>query len=246
MMKVHTNRKAIAMIELIFAIAIMGIALMSAPTLISQSSSSTIGVVQQEAIAAGATEINMILTRAWDENNTNDINYNPILITNENASISALTEATDTDGNGTGKRVGTPREASRGFITSSGQRLNASAIGIDGNDGGIEDDIDDFDNANISLTNIETTDTQTGDYIDNTLTMAVNIEYINSPNITYHNQNINLDSPFSNINTVNTTNIKSISVRVTSDTHSSVLDTDITLKAFMCNIGSYKLNRRAF
>jgi len=30
MMKVHTNRKAIAMIELIFAIAIMGIALMSA------------------------------------------------------------------------------------------------------------------------------------------------------------------------------------------------------------------------
>jgi len=95
-------------------------------------------------------------------------------------------------------------------------------------------------------TNIETTDTQTGDYIDNTLTMAVNIEYINSPNITYHNQNINLDSPFSNINTVNTTNIKSISVRVTSDTHSSVLDTDITLKAFMCNIGSYKLNRRAF
>ena len=124
--------------------------------------------------------------------------------------------------------------------------MNASAIGIDGNDGGIEDDIDDFDNANISLTNIETTDTQIGDYIDNTLTMAVNIEYINSPNITYHNQNINLDSPFSNINTVNTTNIKSISVRVTSDTHSSVLDTDITLKAFMCNIGSYKLNRRAF
>ena len=243
-MKKHRNRKAIAMIELIFAIVIMGIALMSAPNLISQASNSTINVSQQEAIAAGATEMNSILTRAWDENDTNDTSYNPILVVDED--IDPLNEATGADGHGTGKRVGTPRDASRGFITSNGKRLNASTLGVDSNDGDVKDDIDDFDDSNVSLITIETTDTQTGDYIDKSLVMAVDAQYIDSPDINYHEQNISFNSPFANINNTDTTNIKSVSIRVTSDEHSDVLHTNIALRAFICNIGTYKLQRRSF
>ena len=75
------QRKAIAMIELIFAIVIMGIALMSAPTLISVSSKSTYTALQQESITAAVSQINMIMTGAWDEMDTNSTIGEPVLST---------------------------------------------------------------------------------------------------------------------------------------------------------------------
>jgi hypothetical protein len=242
MIKLHIKRKAVAMIELIFAIVIMGIALMSAPTLISQASQGSLTVVQQEAIVAGATEIGMIMTRAWDEADTNETNYNPILVVNEN--IAALNEAADDDGNLLGRRVGTPQSSSRSFLTASGQRLNASDIGADGGD---LDDIDDF-NGRVTTLGVQAaadaTTTEEGDYIDTSLQIATNVSYNTSPNIAYTAETISFNSPFNPA--ANSANIKSIITRVTSGSHDAELHTDITLRAFMCNIGSYELNRRTF
>ena len=64
------NRKAIAMIELIFAIVIVGIALLSVPNLIYRATESGYTAMQQEAIAAAASDISLILTKRWDEANT--------------------------------------------------------------------------------------------------------------------------------------------------------------------------------
>jgi len=60
-------RPAIAMIELIFAIVIIGITLLSAPMIISQSVQSINTNLKQEAIAAAASQISLILTYPWDE-----------------------------------------------------------------------------------------------------------------------------------------------------------------------------------
>jgi len=237
----HTKRKAVAMIELIFAIVIMGIALMSAPTLISQAGKGGLSVTQQEAIVAGSTQIGMIMTRAWDEADTNDSDTNPILVVDED--IDALNETTDADGNGTGKRIGIPRLASRSFLTSSGQRLHATPIG---NEDGEYDDIDDFDNNSTKL--VEISVSQEGDYIDTSLELNTTVKYIDTTTSddSYTSTTIQYDSPFSLATSNPTTNVKVISVNVSSGTHKDVLDTNITLKAFMCNIGTYTLKTKDF
>jgi len=249
MLQFNLKRKAVAMIELIFAIVIMGIALMSAPTLLSQASQGSMSAVQQEAIVACATEINMIMTRQWDENDTNESDYAPILVVDEN--ITALNEAVGTDGNLTGRRIGTPQSSSRSFITANGTRLNASlitALGPDSNDNGDYDDIDDFNGKTTTLvlgTTGDNTNTETGDYIDTSLSMDTNVTYKQSPTTGYNSDTISLNQPFAN-NAPASSNIKSISTKITSSQHDNTLHTNITLKAFMCNIGTYVLKRRTF
>jgi hypothetical protein len=248
MIKLHIKRRAVAMIELIFAIVIMGIALMSAPNLISQASMGSLSAVQQEAIAACATEMGMIMTRHWDEADTNESDFSPVLVVDEN--ITDLNETIGADGNGTGRRVGTPQSSSRSFLTASGQRLDATAPDHLGADGGDLDDIDDFDEHNATLSlgvSTERTTTSSGDYIDASLQMNTSVGYISSPTGSYSlsSRKKNFDTPFSTT-PANSTNVKYISTTITSSAHDSTLHTNITLKAFMCNIGTYDLKRRTF
>ena len=238
----NLNRKAVAMIELIFAIVIMGLALMSAPMLISQASKGGLTAVQQEAIVAASTELGMIMTRHWDEADTNESDYAPILKVNEN--ITALNETVTADGNGTGKRIGTPASSSRGFVTSNGIRLQATALN---NEDGTFDDIDDFNgkHTTLSVSAGDSTTAAVGDYIDTSLQIDTSIAYLSAPNISYAATTISFNSPFSSTS-ANSTNIKSISTTVTSGSHDTELHTRITLRAFMCNIGTYTLQRRTF
>ena len=235
------KRKAVAMIELIFAIVIMGLALMSAPMLISQASTGSLAAIQQEAVVAGSTEIGMIMTRHWDEADTNESDYAPILKVNEN--ITALNETVTADGNGTGKRIGIPASSSRSFVTADGTRLQATALT---NEDGELDDIDDFNgkHTTLSVSAGDSTTTAIGDYIDTSLQMDTSIAYLSAP-ISYAATTISFNSPFSSTS-ANSTNIKSISTTVTSGSHDTELHTSITLRAFMCNIGTYTLQRRTF
>jgi len=82
MVKIVKRKKAIAMIELIFALVIMGIVLMSAPMLIQQSVKSSNIALQQEAIVAAASQTSIILSMHWDEENTRiNVGESPILNT---------------------------------------------------------------------------------------------------------------------------------------------------------------------
>jgi len=82
MIKHTLFRPAIAMIELIFAIVIMGIVMMSAPMLVSTASKSGFVAIQQEGISEVASQLNMILSYAWDENNADPTLGQMILTTN--------------------------------------------------------------------------------------------------------------------------------------------------------------------
>ncbi len=239
-------RPAIAMIELIFAIVIMGIVMMSAPMLISTATQSTYVALQQEGINEAASRAQMIMGYAWDENNTADNYVPPILHTASNTATTDLAMVATT-----GRRLGTPMASQRTFILSDANNsdLNASPSSTFGNsaDGDInEDDIDDF-IGDINLTFIERDDNTVG-YIEKT---TININTA----LTYSEDNVSGGYGQSTINYVpftpetgGTSNIKSITVTLTSTdaANADVLEKTIILRAFSCNIGGYELKERIF
>ena len=244
MSKMQLFRPAIAMIELIFAIVIMGIILMSAPMLISTAAKSGFVAIQQEAINEAASRVNMIMTFHWDENSADETILDPILQTA--SPIADLAESTYADGNGTGIRRGTPRESYRSFVRPDGSRVTATAAGTLGNDG-IENDVDDF----MGTIGLVLSGAGTGeDYIEKNATIVTNVRYISdAPNGNSYNtgtNTINFDANFTQA-LGSTTSIKRISTTLTSDAASpDELDKTITLHAFSCNIGGYKLEERDF
>ena len=232
--------QGIAMIELVFTIMVMGIVLMSAPMLISTATKSGYVAIQQESIGEAASQINMILSYHWDENNTNESYHDPVLQADGDVNLSEYAS--------TGKRIGTPEASHRKFVTSDGQRLHASlSLGADGTEE--KDDMDDF-NGITSLTKIQ--DSTTSDYTE-TITIDINrtVAYLadDSPAAntgSYEDPGdttLSFSPDFSAAST-GTTNIKRIQVTLTSSSGQAELDKEITLHAFSCNIGSYELEER--
>jgi len=224
-------RHAIAMIELIFALVIMGIAMMSAPMLMSTATNSTFVGIQQEGINEASTRINMIMGYQWDENDTDDKYIPPIL--NVKAGASDLNQILLTS-----KRIGIPKESYRSFILSdkNSSQLYASALGSDGGD---SDDIDDF--GNVSLSQVQAS---TSDYVEKNILISTAVAYnLDSVSGGYSQTTIQF-SPFAT--STDTTNIKSITVTLTSSSGVSELDKTIILRGFSCNIGGYQLEERSF
>ena len=234
-------RPAIAMIELIFAIVVMGIILMSAPMLISTAAKSGYVAIQQEAINEAASRVNMIMGYHWDENSADETVLDPILQTA--SPVADLAESTYIDGNKTGRRIGTPLESYRSFVRPDGSRLTATAAGTLGNDG-IENDVDDF----IGTIGLTLAGTGAGaNYIEKNVTIDTTVFYIaDATDYNPAGNTINFDANFTQ-ESETTTNIKRISTTLTSDDASpDELDKTIILHAFSCNIGGYKLEERDF
>jgi len=244
----RTLRPAIAMIELIFALVIMGIVLMSAPQLISTATKSGYVAIQQEAINEAASHVNMIMGSHWDESNTNEEFLDPVLHANNTSS----TDLNISDNNRT--RIGTPIESYRSYIRSDGvYDLNATTIlGFDASESGKgdEDDIDDY---NGETYNLDPVETSSADYIEKNTDINIStvIRYSKDDTGASGGGGYNTSGTITYIpfrpETSGTTNIKSITVTlVSSSTNVSELQKEITLRAFSCNIGGYKLEERDF
>jgi len=240
-----TLRPAIAMIELIFALVIMGIVMMTAPILISTATKSGYVAIQQESINEAASRINMIMGYHWDENSADEIVLDRILQTA--SSVTDLAEATYIDGNGTGRRRGTPIESHRGFVKPDGSRVTASFPLINE---GIENDIDDFS----GVIGLRLAGAGTGaNYVEKNVTITTSIAYIDDGTTgtggTYNpvsGNTINFDPIFDPSPAIaGTRNIKSIKATLTSAAGSpDELNKTIILRAFSCNIGGYKLEEK--
>lgn len=231
-------RNGIAMIELIFAIVVMGIVIMSAPKLISTAAQSGLVAVKQEAIAAASAEIGMILTRDWDEAGTDETTESPILIVSNGDS--ELDMVLGPDGNSSGRRAGTPTTSTRKSFSSVSSVERAATLASAFETEGDDDDIDDFNSDTITLTGIRYAE---GDLADTSISIDTNVSYISdSPSAgSYNSETLTLNNPFDNA-VAGTSNIKSI----TAQTSSTNLDTNIRLQAFSCNIGTYTLKTRSF
>ena len=226
------SRKGIAMIELIFAIVIMGITLMSIPNLIYQASESGYTTIQQESIAAAASDLSLILAREWDENGTDSSKGSPILATN----------------GGTSSLENRPGARSRSYATGlGGTELNASILLTTEGD---FDDIDDVNGITGKVTLIEGSDEQ--DLIDINITITTTVNYIADDPTTSDGTNwsdsstLSFNTPFGPPGGI-TTNIKRVSITLESNsTVEELSDKKIIFNAFSCNLGSYKLERKVF
>lgn len=214
-MKLNLNikRPAIAMIELIFAIVVIGITLLSVPLMVNQASQSSYTTLQQEAIAAAASDISLIMTREWDDANTNDTLDSTILTTaSSNYDQTARTNL-----------------RSRTYFSSTGgTRAASTTIGADTGD---LDDIDDVHGLNTTLTSMGGSD-----LIDQTMTIATSVSYLND----------GTTSPVGTSALGTTSNIKGITITLTSGGTTTELQKQIKLNAFSSNVGSYKLERKVF
>ncbi len=216
-------RKAIAMIELIFAIVIIGITLMSIPNLIHQASESGYTTMQQESIAAAASDLSLILSREWDESGTDPAIGSPILDTASGTNLSLR-----------------PGGRSRTFATGAGgTHLSASTTFDEGD----LDDIDDADGKTGTVTLID----GTRDLIDINISIATVVDYIadtHSGGSDWSNsQTIVFNDPTTSLTA--TSNIKRVRITLTSNSEAEELsEKKIVFSAFSCNIGSYKLERR--
>ncbi len=248
MCRQQIQRPALAMVELIFSIVVIGITLMSAPMLIRQASNSGYVAIQQEGIGEAATRVNMIVGYEWDEADTRDSYAGTILQTDTN--ISELNE-TDivVDPNGTirgsGRRQGTPPESYRSYVDTGGDRYKATEpadLGLETTDVG-EDDVDDFGAG--GLVTIKASDS---DYIEkNSIVMATEVAYIDDipDGGSYNVDEIVYNPNFSEVSTVST-NIKRIKVTLTSTSGVKELNKSIILNAFSCNVGTPALEERTF
>ncbi|MGC9350617.1 MAG: type II secretion system protein [Sulfurovum sp.] len=241
-------RKAIAMIELIFAIVILGIVMMSAPMLIATATQSSYVALQQEAIASASAEIGMILTHHWDEGNTDPTRTVSVLASpNGNNDLNQKMNGTIP----TGRRAGTPDSSARRFFHSlGGGAIQTTASADLGPDGGDRDDIDDFITAaTAAFHEEESTSTLIGDVVDKQITIAVKVNYLDDDpggsSYAGTSNTLTYNTPFDN-NITTDSNIKQVQVRLTTTHAEEELQKNIILNAFSCNIGAYQLRQVVF
>jgi len=216
-------RPAIAMIELIFAIVVLGITLMSAPTLIgvaTKSGPSGSLASFQESITEVASMQKLITTYQWDQNDTN--NTSPLLYL---------------PGGGMPANM-FPGRVSRSRLNGLAVPLRASVIG---QEGFALNDMDDFNGRDTNLT--LSLPGQVGlqgdtDYIDFDINLRTQVQYGKA--------GIPLNEPFSAAfgglpglgGANNRRNTKVITTTLTSPNFPGKR---VRLSTFSCNIGSYNL-----
>lgn len=229
-------RQAIAMIELIFAIVVIGITLLSAPQILNVSIQSSNVAMQQEAIAAAGTGIGLVLTRHWDERDSNSTTGYGIL--------RVSTAGDDQLSNGT-------RDVNISYTT---RKYNANAgftdatppadFGTDIGDNAILDDMDDFHNDTQELRlyagESASLSQNEGEYLDTQMYMTTQIAYANDSTPTYTNSPVIFNNPFQTSTT--STNIKLITVRLQTNQAAAEHQKNISLSAFTCNIGVPGIN----
>ncbi|AOO64894.1 type II secretion system protein [Sulfurospirillum halorespirans] len=226
-------KKAMSMIELVFAIVIMGIVVMSLPLVLTQVQNSNSFALRQEVILSIRTKLSYILSYQWDQN-TYDATADIERVLNVPTSAD-----TDTDFN-------TSTIRRKGHVLADGRRrlwddLNVSTtkanFGV-ANATILEGDIDDFDvDSEIKtvtalddfIFNVELNTTV--NYIKDTLS---NGNYASSKDITFTFNPSN--------STTNSTNIKMIKVTATANG----IEKPIFMYAFSSNIGQSKVIKKTW
>ena len=231
-------RPAIALIELIFAIVIMGIVMLSAPMLLSTANQSGYTAIQQEGINEAATQMTIMMDYPWDENDTNGSHAPLLNVSNGDSELDGTLTSPK-------RRAGTPGLTNRLYKSYDGSEFNASTIGFDG----VEtiatiDDIDDFNGTAVNLTEILAS---AKDYIEKggNINIARTVEYMTDSATNYNTGGGGTLSYTPDFNTTaGTTNIKRLQVTLTSSSGVDELSKTIILHAFSCNIGTYKLEEK--
>lgn len=225
------NRKAIAMIELIFALVVMGIAMLAIPIITSQSTKGSESAMMQESISQVAANMNVVLAKYWDDANTNSNNERVIL---------------KTDSNNFDTRAG---------LISANKRINynlASIVPVDASnvvtnsalqDPEGSDDMSDFNGKKITLSvydEAQKNKSYEGDYIDKDISLTTTVTFApDDVTVTGDTLIYNFDPKVSPTTIpAGSSNIKRVNVLLET-TNANLKDIKkIQLNGFSCNIGA--------
>lgn len=213
-------RKASSMIELVIAIVIMGIAVMTLPLMLERVQANNAFAMQQEAILAAKTQLGDIITYPWDENSLK----NNVVAVLDTQSASYQREV-----NTTTRRIGHVKQDKRRKFFSN--ETNASVIGTATNN---ITDIADFDTDVAELNKLNAADADFAGTLDYRFdfNMTTSVRYINDNPVNF---------VFSDANISTTSNIKMITVTLQGDNIST-----FQLRAYSSNIGESELLRRSY
>lgn len=250
-------KKSFSMVELIFAIIVIALAIGGLPAVLNQSKDSTEMSINQEAIWMASGFIFDIMDYKWDEQSDNSVNGSVRRVVGVSNGDSNLNRVIDYENNKS--RIGHIREDGRRsfFKDNTIDATTPANLGIDADDTHIisgtsytfEDDMDDFINGvdlNARIGQVIGVQGYKRNY-----TPSVEVFYI-SDNANHpltgvptdgqykNNQNItfNLSTNPSTLPS-NSTNIKFIRVRIGRCLPDGTDEHIITLNSFTCNIGEY-------
>jgi len=212
-------RKASSMIELVIAIVIMGIAVMTLPLMLERVQENNAFAMQQEAILAAKTQLGDMITYPWDENSLK----NNVVAVLDTQSASYQREVNTT------RRIGhVKQDKRRKFFNNT---TNASVIGTATNN---ITDIADFDTDVAVLNKLNAADADFAGTLDYRFdfNMTTSVRYINDSPVNF---------VFSDANISTTSNIKMITVTLQGDNIST-----FKLRAYSSNIGESELLRRNY
>jgi len=219
-------RKAASMLELVIAIVVMGIAVMTLPILLLKTQNNNEYTLQQEIILAARTKMGDTLTYRWDENSLIDDKIF-VLVTDGDSDLNISSP-------GSIRRIGHVLGSKRRKFVND---LNSSTpVANLGPDGGDLDDIDDFNGKTDTLEIGSQITSLDYHFTDFNLTTAV--AYI-SDNANYGNQNLNFT--FDTNASATTSSIKMLTLKVKGPNN-----IPFTIRSYSCNIGENELLRKAY
>ena len=226
------KRRGFSLIELVFAIVVIAISLMTVPLMLNQGAKSNQFALMQESILAAHTKMGNILSFKWDEN-SGDNNDTIVRVLDVTAGDSQLDRKTAV------RRVGHIHDDLRRRMQDS--ETNATSLGALGIEvADLYDDIDDFNGKSVIVAPVGAA-TQKGkfDYLDADLNLTTSVTYI-SDDVNYSQQDIAFDFNASDVITAGSSNIKMVELNATSVNS----DIPFVFRMFSSNIGQSKLYER--
>jgi prepilin-type N-terminal cleavage/methylation domain-containing protein len=218
--KLMLQKSAFTMIELIFAIVIIGISVISLPMMIQATSKGIENSIVQEAVFAAAAELNQAVTYHWDENSM-EVNATDLL--------ARVIEITPNDCE---HNASSPNYRRRlGHITQDKHRrcLESSATGAANNN--INDTVDALEDANGTTTI----------YINNA---GGTTEFDSAGYKQDYNATITVE-PNAIFNGVANANMKKITVYITNETN-PITNPITKLVTYSANIGEIDYSKRSY
>ncbi len=206
------RREGFTLLELIFSMVIIAIAFTVLPKMLQMAAKVSKQSVKEEAIYSAVALLGLVKSTAWDEQNTKKDDI--LLVSSDGDAAYSCSDY----------RVGS-------FIGSRNCKnaLSASSsLGMDGDDGGVADDMDDF------IGEVNTTGSAVRKY-----TISVGVDYV---------EDISLNgTQFSTTTKANPTNTKYIVIDVNATNRESAVGNHIARFYYIANnIGQIQINRRAW
>jgi prepilin-type N-terminal cleavage/methylation domain-containing protein len=227
------KREGFSLIELVLAIVIIAISLMSIPLMLQQSSKSDSFALVQESILAARTKMGNILSFKWDENSTDTIGSMSVI-----RALDVTNGASDLNRSGSGIRR-------RGHVFANLRRrmFDTPVYPTSAIEGGL-DDVDDFHGQSVVVSATVDTNLSSLDYLDVDLNLSTQVSYLNINSVDYNNTEINVTFDVTQkflLSSLKSTNIKMIELTATA---SGGRNQSFLFRSFTCNIGQSRLYER--